>query len=173
MTTIDESRKGQCFVLAYKHIEEYDEGFLIHAEVWSEPLNQMIDHAFVETDEGYIWEPVSNQYFHKLDLYVKFKIVEKHRYTPKEAIINACKYSTFGPWGRDYNPEVYDFIYERLKDVKYLYNRSDYSAAMFRETAQQHFSMKGYPIEEWQTAFSYVIADLFGGEGDGIEPETY
>ena len=150
MTTIDESRKGQCFVLAYKHIEEYDEGFLIHAEVWSEPLNQMIDHAFVETDEGYIWEPVSNQ-----------------------ALINACKYSTFGPWGRDYNPEVYDFIYERLKDVKYLYNRSDYSAAMFRETAQQHFSMKGYPIEEWQTAFSYVIADLFGGEGDGIEPETY
>jgi hypothetical protein len=92
-------REGRCYELAWKRISENYEGTLIHASVHSFSLKIRMGHAFVETESGdVVWEPVSDRYFLKADLYEYFEVVEIARYSPEEAMINAAKYGTYGPW---------------------------------------------------------------------------
>ena len=93
------SREGRCYELAWKHILRYEEGTLIHVELWSPELRKMIGHSLVETETGYIYEPVVDSYFDKAWLYRTFKVKEIKSYTPTEASINAARYGHFGPWG--------------------------------------------------------------------------
>jgi len=91
-------RAGRCYELALKHVLEQQEGTLIHGEVWNPKLGRMIGHAWVETETGYIYEPVSAQYFKKDWLYQTYKAKEFQRYTPEQAAIMAARTKNFGPW---------------------------------------------------------------------------
>ena len=93
-----ESREGRCYELAVKHVWEYEEGTVIHALVWSPNLKRMIGHALVETDTGYIYEPVTGFYWEKAELYREYKIKEIARYDLEQVSINCLKFKHFGPW---------------------------------------------------------------------------
>ncbi|MCJ7760838.1 hypothetical protein MUP59_06830 [Candidatus Bathyarchaeota archaeon] len=95
------TREGLCYKLAYEHILEQGEGTLIHVEVFSQKLGHMIDHALVETEMGFIYEPVIDRYFDKGWLYRTYKVNELARYTMKEALLMAIETGTYGPWKKD------------------------------------------------------------------------
>lgn len=92
------TRAGRCYELAWKHITEQDEGTLIHGEVWSPKLGRMIDHAWVETETGYIYEPESDSYYPKDWLYKTYKVKEFNTYTPDQARIMGVRTGKYGPW---------------------------------------------------------------------------
>ena len=98
MTQKGKPREGHCYELAFKHIMGEEEGTLIHVEVYSFTLGCMIGHALVETETGFIYEPVRDQYFPKDWLYEKFKVVEHARYEYEEALAMVCKHGSYGPW---------------------------------------------------------------------------
>jgi hypothetical protein len=91
-------REGLCYQLAWQHINEQGEGTLIHAEIWSANLSRMIGHALVETETGYIYEPVSDRYFVKEPFYRTHKIKEVARYSLEQAGIMVLKHNNYGPW---------------------------------------------------------------------------
>ena len=69
----------------------------------------------------------------------------------------------------DYNKVLYDFIYSQIKNLKYAY-QVDFNATNFKSMAENHYGFGNYPLTEWQLAFEWAIADVFGG---GCEVETY
>lgn len=91
-------REGLCFELAWRHITEQDEGTLVHGKVWSGTLGRMIDHAWVVTETGWVYEPVSNRYFRKAKLYKTYKMREIDTYTPTEARKITLETKHYGPW---------------------------------------------------------------------------
>jgi len=93
-----ESRDGRCYELAYRHILGMRGGTLVHARVFSPKLGHIIEHALVETETGFIYEPVVNRYFEKDFLYLTYKVKELARYTVMEAIHMALETGTYGPW---------------------------------------------------------------------------
>jgi len=106
-------RAGRCYELAWKHIIDQEEGALVHGEVWSHKLGRMIGHAWVETETGFVYEPVSDQYFEKDWLYRTYKVREFNTYTPEQAAIMASSTRSFGPW-TETERKAY------LKPVEYL-----------------------------------------------------
>ncbi len=68
----------------------------------------------------------------------------------------------------DYNKQIYNFIVIQLKDIKYLYTR-DFNVSMFKKLAEEHYDFAIFPINEWQLAFEWAVADVFGG---GCDVET-
>ena len=98
MPETKKERAGRCYELAWRHIINHGEGTLIHGEVWSHKLGRMIGHAWVETETGFIYEPVSDQYFEKDWLYKTYKVKEFNTYTPEQAAIMAARTKTHGPW---------------------------------------------------------------------------
>jgi len=91
-------RSGHCYELALHHILGMQEGTLIHGEVYSYLLGRVIDHAWVETETGFIYEPESCRYFRKDQLYKEFKMKELQRYSVREAANMALGTETYGPW---------------------------------------------------------------------------
>jgi hypothetical protein len=91
-------REGLCFQLAFQHVTHQEEGTLVHGKIWSPKLRQMIDHAWVITETGYIYEPVSDRYFYRDPLYKKYKMQEINLYTPDEARKMALRANNYGPW---------------------------------------------------------------------------
>lgn len=68
----------------------------------------------------------------------------------------------------DYNKDLYNFIYGQIKNLKYAYN-VDFNATDFKSLAENHYGFKPYPLDDWQIALEWAIADVFGG---GCEVET-
>ena len=91
-------REGDCYRLATQHIIAQQEGTLIHAEVWSAKQDGMIGHALVETETGFIYEPVLDRYFKKDWLYKTYKVKELKRYTTEGAMVMMLKEKNYGPW---------------------------------------------------------------------------
>lgn len=92
-----QSRQGKCYELAWRHAA-FGEGTLVHGELLNPRLGRMMDHAWVITQTGYVYEPVSDLYFEKDDLYKTFKLKELNTYTPTEARKMALVTKTYGPW---------------------------------------------------------------------------
>lgn len=94
-------RDGKCYQLAWQYIIQHNKGILIHAQVWSNNLEMMIGHALVETEFGFIYEPVSDRYFERETLYNLFKITEDARYSVLEALVMTLKTGHYGPWDKE------------------------------------------------------------------------
>ncbi len=74
----------------------------------------------------------------------------------------------------DYNQKIYNFIYQQIKDTKYLpslsKDKSSYTyPSMFKEMAEDHYAFPVFDIEEWNFAFDWCTANVYG---DGCECET-
>lgn len=93
-----ELRQGKCYELAWRYVAFGDEGTLVHGEVWSHKLGRMMGHAWVITQTGLVYEPVSDVYFPKDALYKTFKLKEINTYTPTEARKITLETKHYGPW---------------------------------------------------------------------------
>lgn len=72
-----------------------------------------------------------------------------------------------------FNQRIYDFIFHQIKDTKYLpsmgKDKTRYSyPSIFKKTAEEHYAFPIFPIEDWDFAFTWCIANVYG---DGCEPE--
>lgn len=104
--TSSTGREGQCYELAWRHVVYYNEGTLVHGEVWSHKLGRMIGHAWVLTVPGFVYEPVSNMYFDKDELYKAYKMREIDYYMPTEARKMVLETGNFGPWTQEETRKV-------------------------------------------------------------------
>jgi hypothetical protein len=68
----------------------------------------------------------------------------------------------------DYNKKLYDFIFNQIKDTKYLYAK-DVNALTLKDLAEKHYGFGKFTDADWQLAFEWATADVFGG---GCEGET-
>ena len=92
------TRRGRCYELAIKHLLDQGEGTLVHIKVWSRTFGMFIGHALVETETGFIYEPVVDRYFEKEWLFRTYKVEEFKRYTVTETIKMCLKHKNYGPW---------------------------------------------------------------------------
>lgn len=61
----------------------------------------------------------------------------------------------------DYNESIYNFIYNQLKNCKYIYH--DINAITLKSLAEKHYGFKTSPLNEWELAFEWATANIFGG----------
>jgi hypothetical protein len=92
-------REGNCYELAWRFITTEDEGTLVHGTVWSPNLKKRIGHAWVVTETGFVYEPVSNQFYDKEWIYKTYAMEEEQTYSPFQSWEMAAKWRHFGPWG--------------------------------------------------------------------------
>lgn len=100
----EESRVGQCYRLAHQFLAREEEGELIHGRLWNG--SRWIDHAWVETETGYVYEPVADTFYRKEDFYKATKAQVYHRYSVEQAMINLAKNKNYGPWESSLLPQV-------------------------------------------------------------------
>lgn len=91
-------RAGLCYQFALEHIFRQQEGTLIHGQVWSQAQGRMIDHAWVVTETGFVYEPVTDRYFPKDELYREYQMKEITVYTVEEAMEMVIRTRHYGPW---------------------------------------------------------------------------
>ncbi len=87
---------GTCYEDAWRYLMKEESGQLIHGTVLS--LGKRMNHAWVETDAGYIWEPQTGGYFAYNAWQAAAEPVEEHRYTTEEAAIMLARTGKHGPW---------------------------------------------------------------------------
>ena len=69
----------------------------------------------------------------------------------------------------DYNQKIYDFIKSQTSGLQYVYSR-DCNASFFKSMAESYYGFNpSLPIGEWEQAFTWAMADVFGG-GCEVEP---
>jgi hypothetical protein len=124
-----ETRQGKCYELAWTYVAYGDEGStLVHGEVLNPTLGRMMGHAWVITETGSVYEPVSDLYFPKDDLYKTFKMKEINTYTPTEARKMTLQTKNYGPWtdeerkvttgGWRYGSKVRELLFSKKEDAE-------------------------------------------------------
>jgi len=87
---------GTCYEDAWRFLIKEEEGELVHGTV--QTIGRRINHAWVETETGYIWEPESREFMKKDYFYKRAKPRVEARYTAEAAAIMAARTKHFGPW---------------------------------------------------------------------------
>ena len=87
---------GTCYEDAWRFLMKEEEGILIHGSVLSE--GRRINHAWVETETGYIWEPQTKQYFTHEAFQIATSPIEEYKYSVEEAAIMLTRVGMHGPW---------------------------------------------------------------------------
>jgi len=59
----------------------------------------------------------------------------------------------------DYNQKLYKFIYNQIKDLKYMYSR-EYEA--IKDTGEINYGLTGYSDDDWKQAWDWATHDVFG-----------
>ena len=90
------SQTGTCYEDAWRFLIKEGEGELVHGTV--QTIGKRINHAWVETETGYIWEPESGEFMKKTYFYERAKPRVEARYTAEEAAIMAARTKNLGPW---------------------------------------------------------------------------
>jgi len=79
---------GMCYVEAYRFILKEGD-YLIHGKITSPADKRVINHAWVEFETGWIWEPQTEKFMRKSEFEQIFQPKVEAKYTPKEAAIRA------------------------------------------------------------------------------------
>ena len=95
--------RGTCYQDAY-HFVQKQEGLLIHGQIFSPADKRFIQHAWVDLETGWMWEPETKQYFRKEQFDEVFKPKVEATYSRTEAAIKAVKSKHYGPWESSSNP---------------------------------------------------------------------
>ncbi len=103
---------GTCYADAWRFLIKEGEGTLVHGSVFSD--GRRIDHAWVETLTGWIWEPQTGTYMTKLAFRYEASPIEEDRYSPEEAAIMVARTGHFGPWSED---ERQQYLLDKKKAV--------------------------------------------------------
>lgn len=92
-------RAGKCFLLSLIVVlfEPGGEGFcLCHGTVYDGTDDGVLRHAWVDTGDGFIFDPVLDRSM-AADAYLEHATVE-HKYSRAQALRLATEFSTCGPW---------------------------------------------------------------------------
>jgi len=92
-------RQGRCYELAFQFIKREEEGLLVHGRVFAGPTPRWVNHAWVETETGFVYEPVYQRFYRKEEFFKAFYAEADARYTWAEAAALALRHKHFGPWG--------------------------------------------------------------------------
>jgi len=87
---------GTCYPDAWRWLMKEESGTLVHGTVIS--LGKRIGHAWIETDAGFIWEPLTGDFFRYNAWQAAAEPIEEHRYTVEEAAIMVARMGHHGPW---------------------------------------------------------------------------
>ena len=90
---------GACYADAWRFLIKEEEGELLHGTV--QTIGKRINHAWVETETGHIWEPESGEFMKKVYFYERAKPKVEARYNAEEAAIMAARTKNFGPWTKE------------------------------------------------------------------------
>ena len=88
--------QGRCYEEAWRFLIKEGEGKLVHGTVQS--IDKRINHAWVETETGYIWEPETGGFMKRAYFYETAKPEVEAEYTPEEAAIMVARTKNLGPW---------------------------------------------------------------------------
>lgn len=91
---------GTCYPDAWRFLMQQGEGYLIQGSVQLSPEGARVNHAWVETAYGWVWEPQTGQYFTVEDFKV-FAPIEDARYNAEEAAIMVARVGKHGPWSTE------------------------------------------------------------------------
>lgn len=94
-------RDGRCYELALKHMlhePDAERWTLVHGRVWRGIPGELIDHAWIETDDGQVYDPVKNAYMPRRQYHSMRRAVDVRRYTKQEAMALCAEAKHFGPW---------------------------------------------------------------------------
>jgi len=93
----EELPPGMCYREAYRFVlKEGDH--LIHGKITSPADKRVINHAWVEFNTGWVWEPQTEKFMRKSEFEQWFEPKVEAKYTPKEAATLALKSRHYGPW---------------------------------------------------------------------------
>ncbi len=87
---------GTCYPDAWRWLMKEESGTLVHGTVMS--LGKRIGHAWIETDSGFIWEPLTADFFRYSAWQAAAEPIEESRYTVEEAAIMVARTGNHGPW---------------------------------------------------------------------------
>jgi len=90
-------KKGTCYHDVYKFIMDQSDSIAVHGSVYSPTFDRHIDHAWIETDTGYIWEPQTNKFYTKEEISL-YQPIEHHRYTFDQVLAECVRTEHSGPW---------------------------------------------------------------------------
>ena len=91
--------RGTCYEDAWRFLIKEGEGKLIHGTVQS--IDQRINHAWVETETGYIWEPETGEFMKRAYFDEIAKPEAEAEYTTVEAAIMGARTRNLGPWTKE------------------------------------------------------------------------
>ena len=110
---------GTCYEDAWRFLIKEEEGELVHGSV--QTIGKRIDHAWVETETGFVWEPESGEFMNKNYFIERAQPQVEVMYSPEEAAIMAARTKNFGPWSQQ---ERHQYLGVRLPQTKEkLYQR--------------------------------------------------
>jgi hypothetical protein len=96
-TPVDTTRLGRCYELAGRYVSQHG-GTLVHGTVSRLHQTPPLDHAWVITDDGDVWEPVTDDTFHPAVFDYFFGGHEKARYTQEKVFLTSLRTGHWGPW---------------------------------------------------------------------------
>ena len=89
--------KGTCYQDAWRYLIRQEAGTLVHGSIIGAD-GRRVNHAWVVTDAGYVWEPQTKRYFSADTFSNTMKPITDASYTPEEAAIMAARAKNLGPW---------------------------------------------------------------------------
>jgi len=88
---------GMCYREAYRFLMKEGD-WLVHGTIISPADKREVNHAWVEFNSGWVWEPQTEKFMRLSDFNTWFQPKVEAKYTAKEAAILAVKNMHFGPW---------------------------------------------------------------------------
>jgi hypothetical protein len=98
--TRHKNRDGRCFELSLSYLLDHPEYTLVHGTLNSDVLP--LAHAWIENQNGYVYDLVKNQEFPVQEYYQKYQAKKVVTYSIKEAAVQMSETGTSGPWDDKY-----------------------------------------------------------------------
>lgn len=84
--TIDKGREGRCYELAARFVSKNEGCVLVYGSAELGVEGKRIDHAWVETDGGFIWEPITDGFYEPDAFNRRVKPIVKKRISYEETV---------------------------------------------------------------------------------------
>lgn len=98
-------RLGKCYQQAGYFVMDHRGATLVHGTVSigqaksEDGSGVAIAHAWVELNDGFVYDGVQDRFYEKADYYAKMRAAAEQTYGGQEACEMMLERKTFGPWG--------------------------------------------------------------------------
>lgn len=106
------ARLGDCYMNAGSVLLDEDTSTLVHGIIRNKKHGD-VAHAWVELDDGYIYEPTTDAVYHPEDFASIHRPIPLARYEGEQARVTMVTYSHWGPWDPE-SEEWYEIYHSEL-----------------------------------------------------------